>query len=1176
MKTPIVTQPAAPCAALPLAGLVAASLLFCVSSNAELVSSDDFESYASGTALNGLNAGSGWSGGWTGVSGASVSNEAISLNVGGNTLGGGNSLKIAAVSDNVLGRPVVPAAEGIDVYVGFIFQIKGGTPGTPVSGNVFTGWQALDAAPSATNDSIGYLGASGKAGARVKNTSTSFDTALLYGQTYLYIIQYTDWDGTAYQTTRVWLNPTSTADEFTSNSAITRSQTVAGGGSAGFNGLRCRSVGLSASTYYLVDDLRVGTSWESVAGFPKTIAADANWVAYDHSLEITSGGVFDFSGMLDAPAGKYGAILTTTDGHFEFENRTGVRTRFAGINLAFTANFLTHAQVDTLADRLARCGYNSVRLHLFDGDLCNVSSGGNSYDLRATKLELLDYLFNALKTRGIYINIDLFSGRGFSAAELTSFGLPSTMSAGAVRDPFKGAVPVNAAAYESWRLFAQNLLTHVNPYTGMSWATDPALIGICPLNEDGVNYRYNSHANIRSQYDAAFTAAHPGQPLSGLLYTQFVYELGAASDTRIIAYLRSLGVKARITGSNYGDVQGLTFARGLYDYVDNHQYHSHPSFPGTQWQLPIDTNQTASTALRAEMPRETMATRLFGKPFTVTEFNFCKPGMHRSEMGVLVPAYASLQDWDALYGFQYASSSDEAFTTTDVSGSFALTRDPIGLLGHRVGSMVFLRGDVSPATGSIAWAVRPEEAYGNMWKRSPEDFSILGLVTRIGVLPGQPSAVSAANPSLDAVVTQLTGQTAPIYNSSSTLATRLQTAGVIPAGSVDLTAGKFISETGQIELIAPQQTVKVVTPASEMFILAPGSQLAGDKVAVTNGMTSGSVSVIALEGQDGLAPTLANARRVLVTHLTDALPTGMEFESTDRKRLEVWGTPPFLVRRGVADMTIGLPSGSWKAWAVDATGARHHEVPLISLGSDLWAMAVETVDSTSRTQLAYELVKGDYAGWSFTTAVRASLGSAGWSGWGAEGTANATTFTNTTLASSNANPRLGLLNGTGTGDGLGAVFAHTGSSSTASARNDRFVATTTVTPLSVTNAGPLTLAWDQAFTSVSTSSAKVLVKVNGAWYASAASFTVTTASSAGSMTNAVTRTLDLAGSAGLGTTQWYAVTFGDGLPITQNGSMVSSPIGTTLQGLGFLVQTGSGASRVAFVDNVRLVFGTVP
>ena len=75
--------------------------------------------------------------------------------------------------------------------------------------------------------------------------------------------------------------------------------------------------------------------------------------------------VTDMSTTLDAPAGKYGFLQVTPDGHFRFENKN-TPERFVGVVNVAIANFPTKAQAKILAARMAKFGINLARIHLMD------------------------------------------------------------------------------------------------------------------------------------------------------------------------------------------------------------------------------------------------------------------------------------------------------------------------------------------------------------------------------------------------------------------------------------------------------------------------------------------------------------------------------------------------------------------------------------------------------------------------------------------------------------------------------------------------------------------------------------------------------------------------------------------------------------------------------------------
>ena len=664
---------------------------------------------------------------------------------------------------------------------------------------------------------------------------------------------------------------------------------------------------------------------------PVTIKADAHWAPYVHSLEIAPGGVFDFSHLADAPAGKHGPLVATPQGHFEFAQNPGERVRFWGVNLCFGANFLEPAEADLLAGRLAASGYNTVRFHHYDRDLVG-KKASSSHQPDAAQLEKLDYLFAAMKRRGLYVNIDLFTIRSFSADEVAAMGLAP---GDGTPEAFKALVPISDAAFEAWSRFARAVLTHRNPHTGLTWAEDPALIGICPVNEDTISIWINKNASVHKRYedlfavwwsDAANQTRFNGDRTAG--FTFFIHDKQRTSDARMHAFLRSLGVKAPLTGANFVGTQALTFLREHYDYVDNHQYWDHPEFPEKQWNLPYGFRQTSATRAAAQTPRALMPSRIWGKPYVVSEFNYVKPNQYRAEGGVLMPAYASLQDWDAIYNFEYSSNRSSA-VSGDVLGTFSIADDPIGLIADRTSALLFRRGDIAPARRAIGYSVTERETFAKEWNSFPDAFTKLGLVSRIGSFTGETARVP-----LDAVVT---GTTA--FDK------------ILLADSIAADGSRFTSDTGQIELKPRDGLLKVVTPRSELFILPANASATGDRVSVTNGDTFATVAVISLD-----AKPLAESTRLLITHLTDSLATGTKFADQDRTLLETRGELPFLIKSGSADIHLRLSSAHpWKAWAVDATGRRTQELPLVRNG-DAWLLSARTV-TPEGTHLAYELAE---------------------------------------------------------------------------------------------------------------------------------------------------------------------------------------------------------------------------
>src|SRR6187399_1464822 len=108
--------------------------------------------------------------------------------------------------------------------------------------------------------------------------------------------------------------------------------------------------------------------------------------------------ITNISSWLEKPAGREG-FVTVKDGHL-FAN--GKRLRIFGVNMAFGANFPTHADAEKVAARMTKFGINCVRFHHMD---MQAAPGGIwAKDMRTLdpgQLDKLDYFISELKKHGI-------------------------------------------------------------------------------------------------------------------------------------------------------------------------------------------------------------------------------------------------------------------------------------------------------------------------------------------------------------------------------------------------------------------------------------------------------------------------------------------------------------------------------------------------------------------------------------------------------------------------------------------------------------------------------------------------------------------------------------------------------------------------------------------------------
>jgi len=196
-------------------------------------------------------------------------------------------------------------------------------------------------------------------------------------------------------------------------------------------------------------------------------------------------GVTDLSGWLHKPAGKFGHVVATPDGHLRVGDR---RIRFFGTDLSHSANFPLKPDAEKIAARMAKFGINIVRFHIMDiahfPQALFRRDSPNTRELEPQAVDRLDYFIAQLKRNGIYVDLNLLNYRGFCAAD----GLPKEIEE-FPRPYNKRHVPCFfkfGSLPELEREYARQLLVHRNPYTGLTYTEDPAVAFVEVCNENGL------------------------------------------------------------------------------------------------------------------------------------------------------------------------------------------------------------------------------------------------------------------------------------------------------------------------------------------------------------------------------------------------------------------------------------------------------------------------------------------------------------------------------------------------------------------------------------------------------------------------------------------------------------------------------------------------------------------
>ena len=652
----------------------------------------------------------------------------------------------------------------------------------------------------------------------------------------------------------------------------------------------------------------------SHAGPDSGVVTDTRgWIPWSHPAEpALAGSALDMSFLLDAPAGRHG-FLTVQGDRFVFED--GTPARFWGGNLFGEANFPDREDAERLADIVARSGANIVRLHHLDvvapwtdkivqRSLFGGQQPETTRKLDPAMLDRFEYLIRCLKERGVYVFVSHLSSRmvrpgdGFpgpwKAAEEIGWGLKFE----GMFDPF---------LIELQKEYLEALLTHVNPHTGLPLVDDPVLAMTEVVNEnttlwpqeegafaldtdyyrDLLQARFNEWLR-REMGDRAQLAARwaPGEgevgldvdedPSAGTVAIPPTYrnrDRHHFGDTRVRdtfrflstlqsgyfdtmrEHLAGLGLRVPLTGSNHwtDDVVDL-HQNARFDYVDRHEYWTHPqgSYNYEKGQG-IDPRPLVRDA-RGGMIGGLARRRVYGKPYTVSEWHACLPNPYRAEGTPIMAAYASLQGWHPMQ-YAYWGVTD---TAPEMINSFEVMFDPTQMNLIPASAVLFHRKDVREADTGYFDVVIPEQLLDPL--REVERHPEVALVGKYGLA------------FLDLEV--------PAANDVRLLRQALREGVTVRE-----------SATGELAWDAGRGLVTIDTPRTQGVVGFAGHARVDTRAATFELETP--FAVVLLSSLDG--EPLAESKRVLVSTSADARWTGVEVSENGDEVLST-GRWPFLMQ----------------------------------------------------------------------------------------------------------------------------------------------------------------------------------------------------------------------------------------------------------------------------------------
>ncbi len=381
----------------------------------------------------------------------------------------------------------------------------------------------------------------------------------------------------------------------------------------------------------------------------------------------------DLSYLNEQPAGQHG-FVQARGSRLVFSD--GTPARLWGMSLSAYTLFprtkdgqTDKALIDEHAKRLAALGCNLMRITQADSNWVRpnlIAPGPTTDKLDDQSLDAIFCWVKALKERGIYVWLDMITYRPFLEGDRIPGWEDFVNRAPAAdkgRPLAEGFSYLNPRIEELWQTTSRELLTRVNPYTGLALKDEPAMAGVMIWNENDLTGHFGNsfladknapyHRALFLDVLKAFAGKNSLNPAeveqtwlpgaSKLLLNDMEYRW----NHRAAEFLRSLGVRSAICAGHIWGMSAFSLpALTAGDVIDSHAY-SRSQF--------LDLNPRAAASATDSIAWA----RLADRPKIISEYNMEDRGPQLDAFTIMpyTATMAAFQDWDAAMLYAYSQDA---------------------------------------------------------------------------------------------------------------------------------------------------------------------------------------------------------------------------------------------------------------------------------------------------------------------------------------------------------------------------------------------------------------------------------------------------------------------------------------------------------------------------------------
>ncbi|MBE9099544.1 hypothetical protein [Vacuolonema iberomarrocanum] len=674
----------------------------------------------------------------------------------------------------------------------------------------------------------------------------------------------------------------------------------------------------------------------------------SGWVVFDPVSDPFTDSPLDLRSLNEPTAGSQGWIQAQ-EGRFVHE-RTGEPLRIWGVNVGPAVLPMDDEQMAQMARFLAKQGVNMVRFH---GRITPEAAMVLDEGMR----DRLFALVAALKQEGIYTKLSLYFPLWYN---LEDFGYDG-------QHPF-GLIFFNPDFQAQYQTLWRDLLTSVNPYTGLALKDDPAVAIAELVNEDSLFFwTFDPESNLPEEqrellerqfadwlmerdgsldlalsswgntdarvatdrvavWSAGAIASEANSPRAQAT-AQFLADRQTRFFTEMRQFLKEeLGYGGLVLASNWITADARTlgaldkYTNTVGDLMDRHGYFGgmHEGERASYALSEGDRYQDQSALLLENPSRDDgdrplslpfMDVQYDNKPSIVSEINWSMPNYFRADFPVLLAAYGSLQETDGFFFF-----ATNVVRWDQQLGKFAIA-SPVVMGQFPATALIYRQGRLQ-AGPPVVTLDRPVEAIQNLQGvpvAAPENLDAL----RETDLPTDGEA-----PSADQVIDPtafLVGQVQLNYTEGQDVA---QIADL--STFHDRTAHQIRSNTRELtwDYDGGLLTLNAPTVKGAVGFLAHAETLSLAPLTLTSDMDYGSILLVSLDNEP-----LDRSRSMLLQVMSADENFGWQVEGTTEKTIQSVGTPPLVVRELSGTLNLARPDAS--ALTVTALDANGYPVEIV-------------------------------------------------------------------------------------------------------------------------------------------------------------------------------------------------------------------------------------------------------